>query len=304
MKQRDTIKLFGHSVMVEYGATGQTGSLSVLRLDREVRFAIEGDAIRANYVSDPAPALVERFASAELAKNAYHHLQSVVKRYVFMRRIRSGVIRLTMWGVAPLLLTVTVLTLNLALTRNMDAHAATPAAVTATAAAPAIAAAAQAVATASPAELARAMQDGTRSGRYSIPLSSGPRGTFYVFTDPACSYCRDLEPELAKLAKNYTIHLFPVSVIGGKSSANAMSGIMCRKPHQRAVAWKTLMSRLSTTDAPCKDGNDAIAANDKIFFTAGFAGTPAIIGADGSIYPDAGHNTEATILRWLNRKDH
>ncbi|UUZ48489.1 hypothetical protein LP420_38065 [Massilia sp. B-10] len=45
MKHKDMIRLFGHAMLVEYGATGQTGSISVLRLDREVRFAIEGDAI-------------------------------------------------------------------------------------------------------------------------------------------------------------------------------------------------------------------------------------------------------------------
>jgi TrbB protein len=298
MKNKDTIKLFGHAMMVEYGATGQTGSISVLRLDREVRFAIEGDAIRASYVSDPAGALVERFASAELAKNAYQHLQSVIKRYVFMRRMRNGMTRLTLWGVMPIAATILLLSMNLALTRGMEAQAA-PVAVPSASAAPAVAAASVSRAAPASAEIAKAMQDGANAGKFSIPLTHGKKGTLYVFSDPACSYCRALEPELQKLGKNYTIHVFPVSVIGGRGSANAISSVMCRKPSDRAAAWKTLLAKRGTSESPCNEGDNAIAANDEMFRAIGFAGTPAIVGGDGSTYPDAGHNTEATIMRWL-----
>lgn len=303
MKHKDMIRLFGHAMLVEYGATGQTGSISVLRLDREVRFAIEGDAIRASYVSDPSPALVERFASPELAKNAYQHLQSVIKRYVFLRRLRNGAARLTLWGMAPVAVTILALSMNLAVTRGMEAHAATPAPA-ATAAVPAagtamVAAMAQSVPP--PAEVARAMQDGVRSGRYSIELSHGPKGTMYVFSDPACGYCRALEPQLAKLARDYTIHLFPVSVTGGQGSSNAISGLMCHDMARRAAEWKSLIASRSTTTPPCRDGDEAIAANDRIFEALRLHGTPAIIGNDGTVYPNVGTTTDASIQRWMKR---
>lgn len=305
MKRKDLIKLFGHAVLVEYGATGQTGSISVLRLDREVRFAIEGDAIRASYVSDPASALVERFASAELASNAYQHLQAVIKRYVFMRRVRNGAARLMLWGVAPFAVTILALSMNLAVTRGMEAHAAEPVAA-ATAALPvagtAIVSARPSPAAPPAAEVAKAMQDGVKSGRYSISVSKGTKGTMYVFSDPACPYCKTLDPVLARLAKDYTIHIFPVSVVGGISSSNAVSGLMCRSSGQRAAAWKTLMIKRSTQDAPCRDGDDAINANDTMFNALRLHGTPAIVSGDGSVYPNVGETTDATILRWMNRQ--
>lgn len=310
MKNRDTIQLFGHALLVEFAATGQTGSISLLHLDRDVRFALDCDTIRVATSHDGSlsPSLVEQFASAELARNAYQYLQSVIKRYVIVRRLRNGAARVAKWGVVPIAVTLAVLSLNLALVRSMEARAATPIGGSASMPALASGAAASPAMTASSqpsgpseSELAKAMQDGTKSGRYSIPLSSGPKGTLYVFSDPACSYCRALEPELVKLGKNYTIHIFPVSVIGGQASANAISSVMCRKAAQRTAAWKALLTKSGTSESPCADGDDAIAANDKMFRAIGFSGTPAILGGDGSTYPDAGHNTEATILRWLNR---
>lgn len=299
MKNKDTIKLFGHSMMVEYGATGETGSISVLRLDRDVRFSIQENQIQASYVNDGS-AMVERFASSELARNAYHHLQAIVRRYVLLRRIKNGLSRTMIWTVAPATLLILALSLNVAATRGMQAHAAPAPPASANEAAPVLApVVSSSLVTYSSPDRARAMADGVRAGRYSLQVSNGKSGTLYVFSDPACGYCRTLEPELAKLARSFTIHIFPVSVVGGEPSAQRLAHILCQAPTARADSWKKAISRSGPSAAGCEDGHAAVAANDEIFTALGMTGTPSIFNASGDKFPAASPNTAAAIAQWL-----
>lgn len=223
MKSNDIIRPFEKSLLVQFGSTGELQHVSTLRLDQGVTFIRSGNTIEARYHDGTGEAfVVERFSSEPLANTAFHNLQAALKRYARVRRFAGYWKAAVKWGFAPLTVAVLALGINMAATRAVGGSAG---GIGAAGAAPMVplpsnlgTAAVQPPiarpAVASPAELALAMADGAKSGKYAVQLSKGSKGTLYVFSDPSCPHCQDLEPELDKLAKDYTIYIFPVTVIG------------------------------------------------------------------------------------------
>lgn len=97
----------------------------------------------------------------------------------------------------------------------------------------------------------------------------------YVFTDPDCPYCRQVEPELEKL-KDITIHymLMPLSD-GGVEKATS---IWCAK--DRAAAWKAAISGKPVPSARCQAPIDEFRAAAKRF---GIQGTPSLVSPEGRL---------------------
>lgn len=97
-----------------------------------------------------------------------------------------------------------------------------------------------------------------------------------VFSDPACPYCRQLEPELAAL-DNLTVYTFLLPFQGEAKPI----AVWCAT--DRAEAWRRLMrdgdASLLATDAPC---DHPIARNLALARQLGVHGTPTVIWADGS----------------------
>ncbi len=302
MKNTDTIRLFENSLYIQYGVTGELQSVSALRLDQGVTFTKEGSSISARYHNAESSFLIERFASDTLAHTAYHHLQRMVQRHARHRSVAKTCKSLMLWGALPIIGFMFMLVLNLALTRVAgsaplgalpmvaDAHAA-PATMPILAPPPPV--------PSNAVELARAMADGAKAGKFSVAYSFGRKGTLYVFSDPSCPSCRDLEREMVKLAKDYTIHVFPVSVIGGIPSASRLGKLMCARADARAPIWKRVIAGAVPSGDACSDGANAVSANDQIFRTMGFLGTPTIINAMGEQFPDTSPTTSVAIQEWM-----
>ncbi|CAH2898018.1 MAG: Conjugal transfer protein trbB [uncultured Paraburkholderia sp.] len=274
-------------------------------------FIRSGNTIEARYHDGAGEAfVVERFSSEPLANTAFHNLQAALKRYARVRRFAGYWKATVKWGFAPLAVAVLALGLNMAATRAMGGAAAGGIGVAG--AAPMVplpsnlgaAAVQQPIAArpavASPAELARAMADGAKSGKYAVQLSKGSNGTLYVFSDPSCPHCQDLEPELDKLAKDYTIYIFPVTVIGGEASSHRTAKLMCSKADARGALWKKIVQGDDLPNAECADGADAISRNDQMFRAMRFLGTPTIINAAGEQTPDSIPNTADAINQWMS----
>lgn len=116
-----------------------------------------------------------------------------------------------------------------------------------------------------------------------------------VFSDPHCTYCRQLEKSLDKL-DNITVYtfLFPIESLHPEAAAVAQS-IWCAKDRTRA--WKKYMG-LGKAPAPARcdtpiDRNVALAANARI------NGTPYILFANGD--KAAGALDTASLERRLTR---
>lgn len=75
-----------------------------------------------------------------------------------------------------------------------------------------------------------------------IKMGNGP-DTIYVFSDPDCPYCRQLEREFDKL-QGVTVYIFPFPLVNTHpNAANVSESIWCAP--DRAAAWHNYVGRTS-----------------------------------------------------------
>lgn len=125
-----------------------------------------------------------------------------------------------------------------------------------------------------------------------------PNHKVYVFVDPLCPYCKQLEPKLEALALNgYEIHLYPTPV--HKESKPLIAGIACAS--DKAAAWRSAI-----TNETVKGPTDCAAAESvnefaiSFFQQFGFAYTPTIVNEAGFSHPGAFSN-DAELVAFLAR---
>jgi len=308
VKTNDIIRPFETSLFVQFGSTGESRNVNTVRLDQGVTFSRDGNAIEARYHDGAGAAfVVERFSSDTLADNAFQQLQAAVTRYAGRRRATSFLKGVVKWVVAPFGFVVLALAVNMAATRGVVGDAPSLAASGAGAMVPLPAnlavqqpsAAPARPMVASPAELAKAMADGAKSGKYTVQLSKGSKGTLYVFSDPLCSHCQEFEPEIEKLAKDYTVYVFPVSVIGAEASQRRTARVLCAKADARTALWKKSVDVDEPKGDLCADGAASVAANDQFFRVMRFAGTPTVINAAGEQLPDSVPLSAQAVHQWM-----
>lgn len=129
----------------------------------------------------------------------------------------------------------------------------------------------------------------TRVDAGSLPLAqaikvvkgNGSR-VLYVFADPECGYCKQLERTLAGV-DNATIYTFLYPVLGQRSAANA-EAIWCSK--DRAKAWRDHMTGEGSALLPTRC-DAPIQRNLQLGESLGITGTPTIILAGGKRVPGA-----------------
>lgn len=119
------------------------------------------------------------------------------------------------------------------------------------------------------------------------------RRTLAVFSDPACPYCRRLEPELAGI-DNITIHTFLLPFQGDALPR----AIWCAR--DRMQAWQQLMldGRMPPASPNC---DDPIDRNLDLARRLGIDGTPTLVWRNGN--RTAGYVDRATIESQLNRME-
>lgn len=115
-----------------------------------------------------------------------------------------------------------------------------------------------------------------------IKLGSGNE-MLYVFSDPQCPYCKQLEREFDKL-QGVTVYVFPYPLASlHPQAAVATESIWCSK--DRAGSWHSyVINGVEPLAAKCDNPirrNIALAEKNRIH------GTPALIFADGTIIPGA-----------------
>lgn len=100
--------------------------------------------------------------------------------------------------------------------------------------------------------------------------------TLYVFSDPGCSFCRRLEPELSKL-QDVTIHTFVLPFQGRQLPQS----VLCAA--DPAKAWHALMlNGDSSALSPQADCASPLDRNLQLARQLGVSGTPTLFYADGS----------------------
>ncbi|EBN7970323.1 hypothetical protein D0V11_20625 [Salmonella enterica] len=158
---------------------------------------------------------------------------------------------------------------------------------------------------------AASLKKATDSGRYTINLSGGRARTIYVFSDPFCPGCRQIEPTLEALTRDYNVVIFPVTLVGKQKTTEAVAPVLCAAPQKRAQLWQSLfkeddvMSLSSTaSDTPtptsCTDGEHAVAINDRAFDYYQLPGTPQLIADDGRDIPFSALTSDDALARFMN----
>lgn len=120
--------------------------------------------------------------------------------------------------------------------------------------------------------------------------------TLYVFSDPECPYCKQLEQNLADLS-NVTIYtfLFPLEGLHPKAKGKAVA-IWCAQ--DRAGAWQALMQKGVEPQAQGADCANPVDRNIVLAGRFGITGTPTLIAADGRKLPGAA--SADRIAQWLD----
>ncbi|HCL5313072.1 TPA: thioredoxin fold domain-containing protein [Salmonella enterica] len=147
------------------------------------------------------------------------------------------------------------------------------------------------------------------SGRYTISLSGGHSRTIYVFSDPLCPHCQEIEPTLEALTRDYNVVIFPVTLVGKQDTVSTVAPILCEAPQKRAQWWQLLFRmpfpspdtrKPQKPQASCTDGEHAISINDRAFDYYQLPGTPQLIADDGRDIPFSALTSDDALARFMN----
>ncbi|MBC2693542.1 MULTISPECIES: DsbC family protein [Pseudomonas] len=118
----------------------------------------------------------------------------------------------------------------------------------------------------------------------------------YLFTDPDCPYCHDLENKIFTQLENVTIYtfIFPIESLHPQAKAKAES-IWCLPEADRAVAWDNMMKGVMPASSKCANPIDR---NIGLAESLGVQGTPTMFSEDGRKMPGLG--TLERLESWLN----
>ncbi|UST77186.1 DsbC family protein [Pseudomonas siliginis] len=310
MKSNDSVRVYGHSMLIHFGSTGESQASTSLKLDTDgITFSLDkaSKAITVTSHGLGAERRLETFGSENLASAAFGYLKNEHTRYARRRLLIGWYKGALRWVLGPLLLFVFILAAFTAVGNAQIEPSVASVKPSATLAAAQTQgqspSQAEPVTKLSPDSklLAKALQDGVASDKYSVQLSAGDKGTLFVFSDPLCPYCQRLEGQLEKLAADYTIHIFPVSVIGGEDSTAQLGPVLCgTAPAARAERWKKATGgNIDRSATGCAESTEILTANNEFFRAMQFDGTPAIVNVLGQQFPSSTRATAENITQWL-----
>lgn len=151
-------------------------------------------------------------------------------------------------------------------------------------------------------QMAAVLKLNAAKGMFTINLSTGHERTLYAFLDPTCSICRTMEPAIERLAQEFNVIVFPVSVVNdvnnGGNAVEKIAPLLCQTDSaKRASGWQSLFradagmslpgNNVSAPDnTECeKSAAAAVAVNDYAFRQFGFKGTPWVVTDTGFRLP-------------------
>lgn len=132
-----------------------------------------------------------------------------------------------------------------------------------------------------------------------------PKGQpIYVFSDPQCPHCKELERALSGLKKEYLIQVYPTPRLGDDSAALIAQFACDADPAGAWSKWmasSTLNSKVEIKENCSSAGLAAADVNRKFMDQYNLLAVPTIIRQDGSVH--MGSMDENSLRQWLQNKE-
>jgi TrbB protein len=313
MKRQDIVRVVSDLLYLNFDATGSTQSASVFNLSKGITIGVDDTALVARSHEHPGETiLVESFATDSLARNAMENVQAVMTERARHRHVVSWARNVAKYAGIPLVAIVLIATISAS--RRADRQAASNSPTAGYMAGPVAPYLSGAPAPA-PNDMERlavsadkilpALQQGAASDHYAVKMGVAKGDAIYVFEDPQCPHCQTFTPELEKLSKKHPVYIFPVSAIGGVSSAKLNAVTLCAPAAKRAQAWEmaltgALQINAPGSIAPTSECQQAQEANDAIYQTIGLRGTPTLFDSKGHKMPYSTQLNAEAVGSWLD----
>jgi protein-disulfide isomerase len=110
----------------------------------------------------------------------------------------------------------------------------------------------------------------------------GSGAAYYVFSDPNCPFCKQLEASMAAV-KNYKAVVMP---LGYKEGSKDLSAAVLCSPDP-AKEWAKVIGGMPTSSKPCEKGYAQVAQNMKLFEDLRLSSTPTLVTPNGILMTGA-----------------
>lgn len=117
---------------------------------------------------------------------------------------------------------------------------------------------------------------------------------FYVFTDPNCPFCLELEKNLAQLDSKFNPVMIPLGFKDG--SMNKSASVLCLDENKRAKAWGEMMSGAQEDARACEAGGAFVAENQMLFGQLRLTATPTIVTPTGIFVSGSAKADELAVI--------
>ena len=150
-------------------------------------------------------------------------------------------------------------------------------------------------------QLATILEDGTKSGEFTINSEVSSKTKLFVFTDPLCPYWKKLDKVLSEVKSDYSIYLFPINVISNDLVLNNLAEISCEKDVEKKKSlWNSLINDTYASVSPQeKICSDRIEANSNVFRSLRLTGTPAVFNENGVQVPNNVLSDSLSLKNWI-----
>ena len=305
-KNKDLVRLNYNNLYLQFSKTGQRNRFTQLALPLNGTVNRAGVDLLFSSCSSSAPYSIETFANESLAEEGFEQIHRAVLRFQRLHAIRASLKGGIKWLLLPILLFMLYLGLNANLASNQGMYAPvnqasginsplTPIMPSDRPNQPTV----NQQQKIKPEVLSEALQHVTKNDTNIVRLSSGHSQNLYVFADPNCVHCHNLEYELEKLKNDFNIIILPVWILGDDSLEKAGT-VLCTKKENRASMWDTIIKgKIIDIPESCESGRTLASINTKVLVQKiGVDYTPLIIRHDGQLY-DAKDSMDAnTISKW------
>lgn len=115
----------------------------------------------------------------------------------------------------------------------------------------------------------------------------------YVFTDPLCPACKQLDREINQAESVIRMAMVPVAFKTGSDKLAAQ--VLCSKEPEKV--WQEIASSGFSKAPVCEAGLEKVKANNELFLSLGLGETPTLVSSTGALA--VGSAPASDLIKWV-----